>query len=181
MDRPEIGYHHSSESFLQHYYLKDEMIAFLRENNLPASGCKDVLKRRIARFIDGMAPETVPAARSRRRRTTAISDDSLLGHDFVCSEAARAFFKDRLGRSFTFKVAFQRWLRDNPGATYAEACEAYRTLIIDARGRKSEIGPQFEYNAYIRDFFAANPGRSLEDAIRCWNHRKRQPGPHRYS
>lgn len=31
-----------------------------------------------------------------------------------------------------------------------------------------EIDRQFEYNTYIRDFFADNQGKSLEEAIRCW-------------
>ena len=43
-----------------------------------------------------------------------------------------------------------------------------------------EIGGQFEYNTYIRDFFADNPGKSLHDAIVCWNYKKGLPGHHRY-
>ena len=46
--------------------------------------------------------------------------------------------------------------------------------------RKTEIGGQFEYNTYIRDFFADNPGKSLHDAIVCWNYKKGLPGHHRY-
>lgn len=46
--------------------------------------------------------------------------------------------------------------------------------------RKTEIGRQFEYNTYIRDFFADNPGKSLHDAIKCWNYKKSLPGHHRY-
>ena len=43
-----------------------------------------------------------------------------------------------------------------------------------------EIKPQFEYNQYIRDFFADNKGASLKDAIRCWHWKKLQAGSHRY-
>ena len=46
--------------------------------------------------------------------------------------------------------------------------------------RKTEIGRQFEYNTYIRDFFADNPRKSLHDAIVCWNYKKGLPGHHRY-
>lgn len=46
--------------------------------------------------------------------------------------------------------------------------------------RKTEIGGQFEYNTYIRDFFADNPGKSLHDAIVCWNYKKGLQGHHRY-
>ena len=37
---------------------------------------------------------------------------------------------------------------------------------------KTAIDRQFEYNTYIRDFFADNEGRSLEEAIRCWKYKK---------
>ena len=43
-----------------------------------------------------------------------------------------------------------------------------------------EIKPQFEYNQYIRDFFADDKGATLNDAIRCWHWKKIQPGAHRY-
>ena len=45
---------------------------------------------------------------------------------------------------------------------------------------KTEISGQFEYNTYIRDFFADNPGKSLHDAIVCRNYKKGLPGHHRY-
>ena len=45
---------------------------------------------------------------------------------------------------------------------------------------KTVIGKQFEYNTYVRDFFADNPGASLEDAIRCWNYKKSLKGHNRY-
>lgn len=43
-----------------------------------------------------------------------------------------------------------------------------------------EIDKQFEYNTYIRDFFADNSSKTLEDAIRCWKYKKRLPGHNRY-
>ena len=39
---------------------------------------------------------------------------------------------------------------------------------------------QFEYNAYIRDFFADNKGKTLKDAIRCWKYKKSLKGHHQY-
>ncbi|MGN1231999.1 MAG: hypothetical protein ACI4UJ_00950 [Candidatus Cryptobacteroides sp.] len=53
--------------------------------------------------------------------------------------------------------------------------EAYRSIE-----HPKEIKPQFEYNQYIRDFFADNKGATLKDAIRCWHWKKIQPGTHRY-
>ncbi len=45
---------------------------------------------------------------------------------------------------------------------------------------KATIDKQFEYNTYIRDFFADNQGRSLDEAIRCWKYKKSLTGHNRY-
>ena len=36
---------------------------------------------------------------------------------------------------------------------------------------KTKIDKQFEYNTYIRDFFADNRGKSLDEAIKCWKYK----------
>lgn len=194
MGRPEISVHSSSQAFMQYYYLKDEMISFLRDNNLPVSGSKEVLKRRIADFIDktaaganaSPAPEVRTTPYNRPvRMASVISDDAPIGTGFVCSEAARAYFVSRLGRRFSFKVAFQKWLKDNPEATFSDACSAYKKIVSADKDRRRQglapcIGPQFEYNAYVRAFFADNPGSTLADAIKYWKHKKELPGPHKY-
>ena len=45
---------------------------------------------------------------------------------------------------------------------------------------KTTIDRQFEYNTYIRDFFADNSGKKLEEAIACWKYKKKLPGHNRY-
>lgn len=59
----------------------------------------------------------------------------------------------------------------------AAFCKEYG---LPASGSKAEIGGRFEYNTYIRDFFADNPRKSLHDAIKCWNYKKGLPGHHRH-
>ena len=51
---------------------------------------------------------------------------------------------------------------------------------IPVSGGKIEIDKQFEYNTYIRDFFADNKGKSLEEAIQCWKYKKQLQGHNRY-
>lgn len=109
------------------------------------------------------------------------TDETLLGTNFICSQTARQYFHNRLGKGFRFKASFQQWLRSHPDASYAQACEAYKAIMADGRGARKQIAPQFEYNAYIRDFFADNPGRVLSDAIKGWKKRKEHPGPWKYS
>ena len=86
--------------------------------------------------------------------------------DYVCSEKHRAFFKEKIGPSFSFNVAFQRWLKENAGKTYSQAIGAYHQILKKKKKSKTTIDKQFEYNTYIRDFFEDNRGYPLEDAIK---------------
>ena len=79
------------------------------------------------------------------------------------------------GKGFHSNDEFQDCLHNNAGKTYKEAVAAYHSIE-----HPKEIKPQFEYNQYIRDFFADNKGATLKDAIRCWYWKKLQPGSHRY-
>lgn len=45
---------------------------------------------------------------------------------------------------------------------------------------RQKIDKQFEYNTYIRDFFADNRGKSLDEAIKCRKYKKQLPGHNRY-
>ena len=104
-----------------------------------------------------------------------ISFDDIIQQDVVCSQELRAFFVEHLGKGFHFKAEFQDWLHNNAGKSFREAVEAYHSIE-----HPKEIKPQFEYNQYIRDFFADNKGATLNDAIRCWHWKNIQPGAHRY-
>ena len=47
---------------------------------------------------------------------------------------------------------------------------------------KKQLGPQFEYNQFIRDYFAdpKNKGENREEAIKAWNKIKKLPGNNKY-
>ena len=109
-----------------------------------------------------------------------LTEDAVIEPNIVCSEKHRAFFSEKIGKSFSFNVPFQKWLKANAGKTYGDAIRAYYRILEEKKQCKTEIGRQFEYNTYIRDFFADNPGKSLHDAIVCWNYKKGLPGHHRY-
>ena len=88
------------------------------------------------------------------------------------------FFENEIGKTFKFKVKFQKWLKDNPDKTYRDAIDAY--FEIQNSKEKTKIDKQFQYNQYIRDFFKDNDGKSLEDAIKCWKFKKSLKGHNRY-
>ena len=135
-------------------------------------------------YLTAIVKATIPALpkpKSRRnpmlerKKYVPASLDETIPQGIVCSQELRAFFQQHLGKGFHFKVEFQKWLKENAGKTFGGAVEAYKTLE-----HPTEIWPQFEYNQYVRDFFADNKGASLDDAIKCWHWKKVQPGSHRY-
>lgn len=180
MDRPPLDKQLDSKIFRSFYYLKEELVAFCKENGLPTSGGKVEIADRIAHFLDTgcvLPAQTVP---KRATVTGTLTEDAIIEPNFVCSETHRAFFREQIGKPFTFHVAFQKWLKSNAGKTYREAIIAYHQITEDKKQGKTQIDRQFEYNTYIRDFFADNQGKTLEDGIRCWKYKKQLQGHNRY-
>ncbi|MDD6039278.1 MAG: DUF6434 domain-containing protein [bacterium] len=180
IERPAISRELDSTTFRSFYYLKEELVQFCRENKLPTSGGKPEITNRIAHFLD--TGEILKATKTQHKKAEigTITRSTLIEPDFVCSETHRAFFKEEIGKSFSFNVTFQKWLKSNAGKTYEDAIAAYHQILKDKKKNKTTIDRQFEYNTYIRDFFAANQGKSLEEAIKCWKYKKSQPGHNRY-
>ena len=179
-ERPVLDKNTDSKTFRDFYYLKEELVDFCRKNGLSVSGGKTELTDRIAYFLD--TGKALPASKVKKKAPAIcdITEDTKIESDFVCSEKHRAFFKQHIGNSFSFNVAFQKWLKTNTGKTYKEAISAYYQILEDKKKRKTKIDKQFEYNTYIRDFFADNQGKSLEDAIKCWKYKKQLQGHNRY-
>ena len=179
-ERPELNKKLDAATFRSFYYLKQELADFCKENGLPTSGSKIELTDRIAYFLDTGSVLKPTAERKTAVSIGTLTEDTVMEPNIVCSEKHRAFFSEKIGKSFSFNVLFQKWLKANAGKTYGEAIRAYYRILEEKKQRKTEIGRQFEYNTYIRDFFADNPRKSLHDAIVCWNYKKGLPGHHRY-
>ncbi|MEE1319404.1 MAG: DUF6434 domain-containing protein, partial [Ruminococcus sp.] len=127
--RPNLDKNLDSKTFRNFYYLKEELLNFCRENGLPVSGGKIELTERIACFLDtGKVPQ-ISSKPEPKSKVGIISEDTEIEPNFVCSEIHRAFFKEKIGNSFTFNVAFQKWLKSNTGKTYREAINAYYQIL----------------------------------------------------
>lgn len=179
-ERPGLDRNLDSSTFLDFYYLKEEMVEFCRKYGLPVSGGKMEIAERIAHFLDTGGVLPVSGKKKRVTSLLEITEDSRIEADFVCSERHRLFFKEHIGKSFSFHVGFQKWLKSNTGKTYKEAIDAYYQILEEKKTGAAKIDRQFEYNTYIRDFFADNKGSSLDQAIRCWKYKKQLPGHNRY-
>lgn len=143
------------------------------------SGGKQELTERVAYYLE-TAEMLKPVGRTTARPYEEITLDTIIEENIRCSEKHRQFFKDNINERFKFNVEFINWLRENPRRTYRDAVDEYHVIMERKKTCKPEIGKQFEYNTYIRDFFQDNKGLSLSDAIICWKHKRSIPGHNRY-
>ncbi|RGD74961.1 DUF6434 domain-containing protein [Anaerofustis stercorihominis] len=179
-ERPDLNKNLDSKTFKSYYYLKEELVNFLRKEGLQTSGSKLELTDRISHYLDTGEKKESKTAMKKSHFNKKITLSSIIEENFVCSEHHRKFFKEQIGSSFSFNVLFQKWLKSNSGKTYHEAVEAYYKILEDKKKGKTKIDKQFEYNTYIRDFFNDNKGKTLEDAIKCWKYKKSLKGHNKY-
>lgn len=179
-ERPKLDTKLDSKTFKEYYYLKEELIDFCRKNDLQTTGGKLELTERIANFLD-TGKRTYKTHNTRKTKIVdEIKLETIIEENFVCSEKHRAFYKEQIGNSFSFNVAFQKWLKSNSGKIYQNSITAYYQILEDKKKNKTTIDKQFEYNTYIRDFFADNKDKSLEQAIKCWKYKKSLKGHNKY-
>ncbi|UII56776.1 SAP domain-containing protein [Cytobacillus spongiae] len=184
--RPTLTRGMSLESFRDYYWLKEELQSFCRVNGISASGAKVEIAHRIEVFLqtgETLSPIRRTRALQKVEAETTLSLDTVITENHRCSQTVRAFFKTVIPK-FHFSTFIQTYLKNNVGKTYREVVAAWHEeekRKKDAAYKKN-IGPQFEYNQFIHDFFAdpKNKGRSRQEAIRAWNEIKKLPGSNRY-
>ncbi|MHC5375822.1 DUF6434 domain-containing protein [Enterococcus sp. LJL120] len=177
MERPSISKEMNPYIFQNFYYLKEELVVFCKSQNIPTSGSKEILTERIFEYIKSGQIQESPKNKKVTKIPIELTVDSIIEENIVCSEVHRRFFLKEIGSNFKFKVAFQKWLKNNSGKTYADAISIYPTISTI---KPTKIDSQFEYNTYIRDFFLENKNQNLSNAIKCWNYKKGLPGHNRY-
>ena len=102
-----------SRTFRSFYYLKEELVAFCRENKLPVTGGKIELTDRIAYYLDTGKVLESSSPKKKNNIAGPITEDSVIEENIVCSEKHRVFFIEKIGKSFSFNVMFQKWLKSN--------------------------------------------------------------------
>jgi hypothetical protein len=185
--RPKLTKDITLESFKDFYWLKEEMQSFCRENGLSASGSKLEISDRIEYFLQsGMIKKPTRKAKVNKMKEQPVdlSLETVITENHRCSQNVRVFFKTVIPK-FHFSTFIQNYFRDNIGKTYRDVVDAWYEEIERKKDPtyKKNIGPQFEYNQFIRDFFAdtKNQGKSREEAINAWNEIKKLPGSNRYT
>ncbi|MFJ8260354.1 DUF6434 domain-containing protein [Rummeliibacillus sp. NPDC094406] len=184
--RPTLTKEISVQSFKDFYWLKEELQTFCRKNGISASGSKIEITDRIETFLrTGEIKKPIRKSKVNKKAEpqTDLSLDTVIMENHRCSQDVRAFFKTVIP-NFHFSTYIQNYFKNNIGKTYRDAVNAWYTeeeLKKDPTYKK-KIAPQFEYNQFIRDFFAnpKNQGKSRQEAIEAWNNIKKLPGSNKY-
>lgn len=184
--RPALQKDLDVQEFRNFYWLKEELQTFCRENGLSASGSKMELTERIAVFLQTgeiQKPMRKRKSPAKEATTSDLSLDTVIIENHRCSQAVRDFFKSQIPK-FHFSTYIQNYFKENAGKTYRDVVNAWYEEEERKKdpSYKKQIGIQFEYNQYIRDYFAdpKNKGKKREDAIKSWNIVKKQPGSNKY-
>lgn len=170
--KPNLDTKLSSENFKNYYFRKEELVDFCRREGLKVSGNKQDLEKRIIHYLETGEKIENPIKQNKKNSHNDIALDTVIGENFICSQAVRSFFEENIGSHFKFKVKFQKWLKNNPKKTFAEAILAYNEIENNSKKTKTKIDKQFKYNTYIRDFFNDNDDKTFNDAVKCWNYKK---------
>lgn len=109
--------------------------------------------------------------------------DTVITENHRCSQNVRAFFKSIIPK-FHFSTYIQNYFKENAGKTYRDVVHAWYEEEERKKNPsyKKQIGSQFEYNQFTRDYFAdpKNKGSNREEAIKAWNVLKKLPGSNKY-
>lgn len=185
--RPKLNNKISVKDFKDFYWKKEELLEFCRLETLEKRGSKIELSDRIEKYLRTGEKfkyfSQLPKAVSRFDwNTEKLSLETPITDNYKNTENVRTFFKEQIGDHFTFNTAFMNWMKTAHGFTLGDAVKKWLEITSESQkgNLPKQIAPQFEYNTYIRDFLKDNPGKSLENAISCWNMKKRMRGDNKY-
>ncbi|MFC7688168.1 DUF6434 domain-containing protein [Ureibacillus sp. GCM10028918] len=184
--RPHLTKEINIQSFKDFYWLKEELQTFCRENGLSPSGSKIEISDRIETFLQTgeiKKPDRKSGINKKLEPQANLSLDTVITENHRCSQDVRAFFKTVIP-NFHFSTYIQNYFKNNVGKTYRDVVDAWFEEVERMKDPsfKKNIAPQFEYNRFIRDFFAdpENQTKSREEAIEAWNAIKKLPGSNEY-
>lgn len=173
----------SVTEFESTYYLKQQLVDFCRENNIPTSGSKQELTDRVREYLTtGKVKPTSKFPKRANSDTTPPSLEKVITEGYRNTEENREFFEKHIVRNFRFSVKFQKWMKSNIGKTFEDAINAWHEIENEKKANrgKNKIDSQFEYNQYTRDFFKYTTGLSKADCIKCWKYKRDKPGSNKF-
>lgn len=186
--RPALNTDISIRDFKDFYWLKEELIAFCRQEGLRQSGAKMEITQRIVHYLE-TGNKDLPNQKVKRVvqstfdwKTEPLSLETPITDSYKNTSNVRQFFVQHIGKRFRFNLKFMDWMKVNTGKTLEDAIQVWKQIEIEKKTRTApkDIPPQLEYNRYMRDFLADNPNASRETVIRYWKIKKSMRGDNVY-
>jgi hypothetical protein len=185
--KPKLIQSISLDAFKNHYWLKMELISFCKDNDLSVAGSKSEITHRIEIFITtGRKIKPVPNSFPNTRDSLQPITLDTLVMNYKNDAATRQFFVEHIGQHFRFDAFLRQFINKNnipKDLTYGDLVNGW--LIEESKRNdphyKSDIGQQFEYNQFTRDFFANEKEKSRSDAIKAWKLMKTVSGARTYA
>ena len=185
--KPKLSQSISLDQFKNHYWLKVELIAFCKQNDLPTAGSKQAISHRIETFITtGRKIKPTQNNPTNNRDSLQPITFNTPVVNYKNDAATRQFFVAHIGQHFRFDIFLRQFTNKNnitKGLTYGDLVNGWlaEETKRNAPHYKSHIGEQFEYNQFTRDYFASEKEKSQADAIKAWKVLKAMSGTKTYA
>ena len=146
-----------------------ELRSIARNLGLATTGSKAELARRIGAHLDGVDDVQQPGPSTNRRaralRPPFELDTSLDGPVRLTREL-RDWMNAEAGTNIRANQRLRDYLASSAlGRTLGGALEAWRDGVARP---ETAIAPQFEYNAFVRQWRSENPGASHAEVVAAW-------------
>lgn len=185
--RPQLKRGLSPEVFKNCYWDRKEMADFCRQEGLSTSGLKEDVTCRIAEYLEN-GSRAGPVAAKRARTGPPDSSKPLKLTTPVVNykndAKTREFFQQHCGPNFRFNSYLRQFAKGVPAGespTYGDLIQGWRAAEDQRAKGSSEIGKQFEYNQFSRDYFAEEPDGTRKGMMEAWAEVRAIQGPNTYA
>ncbi len=175
------------ETFKKFYWDKKELVAFCSAHGLPSSGGKIELTDRIELFLK---TGKIPAPKIEAKRQGSWDSERQITRstrvvNYKNDASTRIFFEKEIGKNFRFNAYLRQFAKSNnaaSGLTYGDLVDGWIKAEIEKQNSKTKkaIDPQFQFNQFQRDFYAAEKGKSRDKMVAAWNLVRSAPGEATY-
>ena len=166
----------SSEEFIEHYYLKNELIDFCKEEGLDTSGNKSDLIIRIVNYLN----TTNKLNNTRINNKSSVLQDTSrksIEKNENNTEEVDEFFEDKIDLDSYKKLNNPKKFQYN---IFKGIIHVYHGIKDMLKNTRTALGKQHQYDSYIRAFFLSNPDKTFENAVQCWKYKKSLNGSRQY-
>jgi len=174
-ERPGLGPGLPPEEFDRWYWTVAELRVGARSLGVATDGRKADLSARIRAALAGEDPPPRSTPSPRDTLDGELTPETVVYPPQRMTRALRRFMEEHCGPGFRF----DRHMRDLFGGVagsgdlrLADAVDAWFRTRDQPAGR---IGPQFEYNRFVREWRAAHPGATHDDVVSAWRDRHDTP------